>query len=254
MSFLDSEVAQKQYETLPVDPFEQDRRNRLSQLDSHPQPTLEPTFASLSRVHPSFRVDLDGILGSRQTDHAALPSSPLDLLNAAAGRAAMSTGREALLRASGRRAISSVPTPPIDQRPRSSVQIASASAGSLAALSVNPDADFQPIIWEAGSYEIVLLMDHREKSGKRGEQGAIPLCEQGVRAETSNDMVLGDIMWVARRTDGGQEGGIESVVLDYIIERKRLDDLVSSIRDGRFREQKVSPRRQLTVITNLADE
>lgn len=29
------------------------------------------------------------------------------------------------------------------------------------------------------------------------------------------------------------------LVLDYIIERKRIDDLCSSIIDGRFREQKV---------------
>jgi len=28
-------------------------------------------------------------------------------------------------------------------------------------------------------------------------------------------------------------------VLDYIVERKRMDDLASSIVDGRFREQKV---------------
>jgi len=30
------------------------------------------------------------------------------------------------------------------------------------------------------------------------------------------------------------------LVLDYIIERKRMDDLCGSIIDGRFREQKVS--------------
>lgn len=30
------------------------------------------------------------------------------------------------------------------------------------------------------------------------------------------------------------------LVLDYIIERKRIDDLCSSIIDGRFREQKVA--------------
>ena len=29
------------------------------------------------------------------------------------------------------------------------------------------------------------------------------------------------------------------VVLDYIVERKRMDDLCGSIIDGRFREQKV---------------
>ena len=29
------------------------------------------------------------------------------------------------------------------------------------------------------------------------------------------------------------------VVLDYVVERKRMDDLCGSIIDGRFREQKV---------------
>ena len=31
----------------------------------------------------------------------------------------------------------------------------------------------------------------------------------------------------------------EEIVLDFIVERKRLDDLAGSIKDGRFREQKV---------------
>lgn len=31
------------------------------------------------------------------------------------------------------------------------------------------------------------------------------------------------------------------LVLDYIVERKRMDDLADSITDGRFREQKVVP-------------
>ena len=29
------------------------------------------------------------------------------------------------------------------------------------------------------------------------------------------------------------------LVLDYVVERKRMDDLCSSINDGRFKEQKV---------------
>jgi crossover junction endonuclease MUS81 len=43
---------------------------------------------------------------------------------------------------------------------------------------------------------------------------------------------VGDALWVAK--SGGEE-----YVLDYIIERKRMDDLVNSITDGRFHEQKV---------------
>jgi crossover junction endonuclease MUS81 len=58
---------------------------------------------------------------------------------------------------------------------------------------------------------------------------------------------LGDILWVAKVRDSallsrlGAEG--DEVLLDYIIERKRLDDLVSSIKDGRFHEQKFRLRK-----------
>ena len=38
----------------------------------------------------------------------------------------------------------------------------------------------------------------------------------------------------------GSDTKSKELVLDYIIERKRMDDLASSIIDGRFREQKVS--------------
>ena len=48
-------------------------------------------------------------------------------------------------------------------------------------------------------------------------------------------MELGDVIWVARKYNSFTQ---EEIVLDYIIERKRMDDLVSSIKDGRFREQK----------------
>lgn len=45
---------------------------------------------------------------------------------------------------------------------------------------------------------------------------------------------VGDFLWICKDTSGsGHE-----LVLPYIIERKRMDDLASSIKDGRFREQK----------------
>lgn len=45
---------------------------------------------------------------------------------------------------------------------------------------------------------------------------------------------VGDFLWIAQqKTDKTKE-----FVLPYIIERKRLDDLSSSIKDGRFHEQK----------------
>lgn len=58
---------------------------------------------------------------------------------------------------------------------------------------------------------------------------------------------LGDAMWVARCHDPttlSQHGEDNNeVMLDWIVERKRLDDLVGSIKDGRFHEQKFRLRR-----------
>nr|GEZ91161.1 crossover junction endonuclease MUS81 [Tanacetum cinerariifolium] len=45
---------------------------------------------------------------------------------------------------------------------------------------------------------------------------------------------VGDGIWIARHKQLGSE-----YVLDFIVERKNVDDLRSSIRDNRYREQKV---------------
>ena len=47
-------------------------------------------------------------------------------------------------------------------------------------------------------------------------------------------LAVGDFAWVARENTAPHR----EVVLDFIVERKRMDDLASSIVDGRFREQK----------------
>lgn len=52
---------------------------------------------------------------------------------------------------------------------------------------------------------------------------------------------IGDVVWVARLKSPSLSGPNE-LVLDYVVERKRMDDLVSSIKDGRFVEQKVNGR------------
>lgn len=46
------------------------------------------------------------------------------------------------------------------------------------------------------------------------------------------ELSAGDFLWIARDRRGNE------AVLPYIVERKRMDDLASSIKDGRFREQK----------------
>lgn len=102
--------------------------------------------------------------------------------------------------------------------------------------------DFQPsdaIVFPEGSYEIVLILDTREVES-RANRDRISDCleRKGVKVET-RALRLGDMCWVARRLDayGAEE---DECVLDFVVERKRLDDLCASIRDGRYSEQCVS--------------
>nr|CAG8573282.1 2604_t:CDS:2 [Entrophospora candida] len=63
------------------------------------------------------------------------------------------------------------------------------------------------------------------------------LINRGVKLSVRS-LELGDVLWVAKKY--GSTTKDEEIVLDYIIERKRMDDLIGSIKDGRFREQKES--------------
>ncbi len=120
---------------------------------------------------------------------------------------------------------------------------ADAAAAAIAKEAGFQPPAFEPIIMPAGSFTIHLLIDTREVRG-RGDgfrsnqmnQFASSLEQLGVPAET-RALPLGDAVWIARRTGGGK-GEEDEVVLDFVVERKRLDDLQSSIKDGRWREQK----------------
>lgn len=72
------------------------------------------------------------------------------------------------------------------------------------------------------------------------------LAKKGV-VPIMRSLELGDALWIAKCKDGGflSRHGAEGdeVVLDYVVERKRLDDLISSVKDGRFHEQKFRLKR-----------
>lgn len=89
-------------------------------------------------------------------------------------------------------------------------------------------------------YEIILLLDYREI--KKNQQRSLykSLKHSSIICEKRN-LELGDIMWIARRTLGGNL--IEEIVLDFIVERKKIEDLISSIEDGRYKEQKFRLKR-----------
>ncbi|KAG2197998.1 hypothetical protein INT47_004965 [Mucor saturninus] len=90
-------------------------------------------------------------------------------------------------------------------------------------------------------YEIVLVLDSREIQMKNDrDYFQRKLAENGVKFITRS-MDLGDVIWIARKI--GNTNQNEELFLDYVVERKRLDDLVSSIKDGRYTEQKTRLKR-----------
>ena len=116
---------------------------------------------------------------------------------------------------------------------------------TLSEKSLHPT--FTPIRLAPGSFSVQLVLDVREVRAKTDrDYMQEELAKNGVRP-VMRSLELGDAMWVAKCHDPsylgrfGAEG--DEVVLDYIVERKRLDDLIGSIKDGRFHEQKFRLRR-----------
>lgn len=83
------------------------------------------------------------------------------------------------------------------------------------------DLAFAPIRWAPGDYTIICVLDNREiKDGKSRDFIADNLTTKGVKLER-RALELGDVLWIARDHYGTE------VVLDFIVERKRLDDLIA---------------------------
>uniref|UniRef100_A0AAQ4QZK8 Crossover junction endonuclease MUS81 n=1 Tax=Gasterosteus aculeatus aculeatus TaxID=481459 RepID=A0AAQ4QZK8_GASAC len=101
-----------------------------------------------------------------------------------------------------------------------------------------------------GSYEIILCVDFIETTGgsnHRKQELVKELQRNGVNFDVRK-LNVGDFLWVAREKVAPVPGQLRAppareLVLDYIIERKRMDDLCGSIIDGRFREQKFRMKR-----------
>lgn len=82
--------------------------------------------------------------------------------------------------------------------------------------------------------KVILLVDTQETIGKSKsyfDSFLKELEQYGVQYEVRR-LSVGDFLWIVR-DDSGKE-----FILPYIVERKRMDDLASSIKDGRFHEQK----------------
>ncbi|CCG84235.1 protein of unknown function [Taphrina deformans PYCC 5710] len=101
----------------------------------------------------------------------------------------------------------------------------------------NAEAPIEPEIIPAGTFKIQLIIDNREvKTQKDRAFIDDQLYRAGIEL-SSRALDVGDALWIAKCHNGRE------IVLDHIVERKRMDDLVSSIKDGRFHEQKFRLQR-----------
>lgn len=100
-------------------------------------------------------------------------------------------------------------------------------------VQVDPEFDFAMTILPKGSFDVKLVLDTREvRSPSDREYIPIQLQKRGVNP-IIRPLEVGDCLWIATDRQSGKE-----IVLDFILERKRMDDLITSIKDGRFQEQK----------------
>uniref|UniRef100_A0ABI7ZLZ2 Crossover junction endonuclease MUS81 n=1 Tax=Felis catus TaxID=9685 RepID=A0ABI7ZLZ2_FELCA len=94
-----------------------------------------------------------------------------------------------------------------------------------------------------GEYRVLLCVDIGEAKGARHRQELLLELQRLRVTHTVRKLHVGDFVWVAQETEPGDPARPGELVLDHIVERKRLDDLNSSIMDGRFHEQKFRLKR-----------
>ncbi|XP_045870955.1 crossover junction endonuclease MUS81 isoform X2 [Meles meles] len=117
---------------------------------------------------------------------------------------------------------------------------ASAELGASEGSVQQPSLELGP-----GEYRVLLCVDIGEAKGSSaGHRPELLLELQRLRVpHMVRKLHVGDFVWLAQETRPRDPARPGELVLDHIVERKRLDDLCSSIIDGRFREQKFRLKR-----------
>nr|XP_034829238.1 crossover junction endonuclease MUS81 [Maniola hyperantus] len=92
-----------------------------------------------------------------------------------------------------------------------------------------------------GSFDIILLIDKHETSGmtKKNDPTVTQFNKYPELKHEYRSLKVGDFTWIARH----KTNTTHEIVLPYVVERKRMDDLGHSIKDGRFHEQKFRLRK-----------
>lgn len=122
-----------------------------------------------------------------------------------------------------------------DETSRETASTMSYSQQSTNIQQINADLDAvstdrDTFEFKAGTFDIVLIVDQREKI-------EILSLDNSIKIETRT-LACGDFIWIARPKGINAQDRTKDLVLDYVVERKRLDDLAASIFDGRFEQQK----------------
>lgn len=153
------------------------------------------------------------------------------------------------------------PSELVQPNPTQAIKVASISASSTKPSPLAPPAlpTFTPVPIQPGTFTVHLVLDNREVR-TRDDRDYISeeLAKKGAKPFV-RPLELGDFFWVAKLhspsllSHYGEEG--DEIALDWIVERKRLDDLVGSITDGRFQEQKFRLRKSgVKNVTYLIEE
>ncbi|GAB2211029.1 hypothetical protein Droror1_Dr00016320 [Drosera rotundifolia] len=93
--------------------------------------------------------------------------------------------------------------------------------------------------WEKfkDTYEVIFILDNREhfiSHGSKSSKIVDEICKQfNIKIEVRR-LPLGDGVWIARHKQIFLD-----YILDFVVERKKVDDLLCSIRDNRYKNQKL---------------
>ncbi|KFO28395.1 crossover junction endonuclease MUS81 isoform X2 [Fukomys damarensis] len=100
-----------------------------------------------------------------------------------------------------------------------------------------------PLELGPAEYRVLLCVDIGETRGAGHRPEMLRELQRLHVNHVVRKLHIGDFVWVAQETRPRDPARPAELVLDHIVERKRLDDLCSSIIDGRFREQKFRLKR-----------
>ncbi|KRT80254.1 hypothetical protein AMK59_6977, partial [Oryctes borbonicus] len=98
-------------------------------------------------------------------------------------------------------------------------------------------SDFETVLFVPNTFEVRLVVDKQETLGAKEKLQNDPILLELTNLGVPHDvkhLKVGDYVWICRN----KETPNVELVLPYVVERKRMDDFGSSIKDGRYHEQK----------------